>query len=797
MNEEPGKAIDPVCHMTVSPGKAAGSAEYDGRRYFFCSKRCVERFGENPQSYDISARKITQDKAEAGEAPALRQMRGDGSEASGLRPSGDAGVYVCPMDLEVRSNQPGLCYVCGMALELERPESSAAAEGDGELADMSKRFWAALALTVPVVALSLGEMIPGLEPAGVVPSVYLRAAQLLLSAPVVLWCGKQFFVRAWLSLANRAMNMFTLIAAGVGTAFITSALGTIGLALGWSFPLAGAQMSGSYFETAAVITTLALLGQVLELRARRQTGQAIRALVGLMPKMVRKVESNGTESDVPADTLRSGDIVRVRPGERIPVDGSVLEGGGNVDESLMTGEPLPVSKHPGDAVTGGTMNGTGSFLMRAERVGRDTVLSQIIELVGEAQRSRAPVQRIADRVSAIFVPAVLAVSILTFIVWLVLGPAPSLGMAISNAVAVLIIACPCALGLATPMSVKVAVGRGATSGVLIKDARALETLEKVDVLLVDKTGTLTEGKPVLMSVVAMPESSEEEVLRVAASLELASEHPLASATVDGAKRRGVTLENINDFQSITGKGIVGKLGDRSGVVGSKSLFDEREISLARLSEQAESSRADGQTVLYVGLNNQAIGFITVADPIKQSSAEAVAALGSRGVHVAIISGDSKTTTLAVAGKLGINEVNAELLPAEKAAVVSHYKKERHVVAVAGDGINDAVALSAADVGISMSTGADIAMSSAGITLLKGDLRGILRAMTLSRRAMSNIRQNLFFAFVYNAAGILIASGALFPFTGLLLNPMIAGVAMTLSSLSVVGNSLRLRTVKLD
>lgn len=767
-----GLAVDPVCHMKVSPENAAGSFEFKDMAYYFCNPRCLERFKQEPLRYVSADGQIIQPPVAIMSTPA--------------RPGT---VYICPMDPEVRSDRPAPCPICGMALEPEEMDLSVAEEANPELEDMSRRFWLSLIFTVPVLLLSMGEMIPAVHE---VMSPKLSSwIQLLLSSPVVLWCGLPFFQRGWASLVNRSMNMFTLISAGTGVSYVYSVIATAM----YVDSNRHEGMTGVYFETAAVITTLVLLGQVLELKARGQTGKAIRALLGLAPKTARKV-TGGAETDIALAAVQSGDVLRVRPGERVPVDGTVLDGASNVDESMMTGEPIPVEKTIGDKVIGGTICGTGTLLVKAEKVGKETMLAQIVRMVAEAQRSRAPIQKVADTVSAFFVPTVLLISLSTFVVWLVFGPPPAIAFALANAVSVLIIACPCALGLATPMSIKVAAGRGAEAGVLIKDAEALEVLEKVDTLVVDKTGTLTEGRPRLVSVVALDNTSESEVLSLAASLERASEHPLAVATIDGATKRNLQVEKASDFRSFTGKGVTGAVNGRRVAVGNQALFNELSIDITCLSAKAETARGEGQTVVFVGREGQAIGFLTVADQIKASTGEAIGKLKNDHLRIVMLTGDSVTTAAAVAKQLGIDQVEAELLPEQKAKVIEGLKRQGRIVAMAGDGINDAVALSVADVGIAMGTGADVAIASAGITLVKGDLRGIVRALELSRRTMSNIRQNLFLAFVYNSIGILVAAGVLYPFIGLLLNPMIASAAMTMSSVSVIANSLRLRRVKL-
>jgi len=703
-------------------------------------------------------------------------------------------TYVCPMHPEIVRSEPGTCPICGMALE---PRTvSLEEEENPELTDMTRRFWISVLLTVPLLLIAMSEMLPGLPVQHVFSARFLAWVQMIVATPVVLWGGWPFFVRAWASIVNRSLNMFTLIAIGTGTAYGFSVLATL---IPDIFPASFRTHTGQvavYFEAAAVITTLVLLGQVLELRARSQTSGAIRALLGLAPKTARRLRDDGTEEDIALDQVQPGDRLRVRPGEKIPVDGTLLDGRSAVDESMVTGEPLPVEKVPGSRGTGGTVNGAGSFVMRAERVGADTLLAQIVRMVSEAQRSRAPIQRLADVVSGYFVPAVLLVALLTFVVWGLFGPAPRLVYAFVNAVAVLIIACPCALGLATPMSIMVGTGRGALAGVLVKHAEALEVLEKVDTLVVDKTGTLTEGKPRLMAVLALPPIKEDDLVRLAASLERGSEHPLAAAIVAGAQSRGLALTDAQEFTSITGKGVTGRVVGRPIALGNRALFDELGIAVGELAEHAEVRRREGHTVMFVAVDGQPAGLLGVADPIKSSTPEAIRALRADGVQIVMLTGDSRTTAEAVARTLGIDHVEAEVLPAQKGNVVRDLQTQGHIVAMAGDGINDAPALAQAQIGIAMGTGTDVAMESAGVTLVQGDLRGIVRARRLSQGTMRNIRQNLFFAFLYNVLGVPIAAGVLYPVLGLLLSPMIASAAMTLSSVSVIANALRLRHLRL-
>jgi Cu+-exporting ATPase len=734
--------IDPVCGMSVIPGDAAGNHQYQGETYHFCGLNCAAKFRADPDRY----LKPTEP------APA----------------AGAQVEYTCPMHPEVRQLGPGNCPICGMALE---PRGVSGEEINPELVDMTRRFWISLALTVPTLLLMFSAQ----------PPVWLEFA---LATPVVLWGGWPFFHRGWMSVVNRSLNMFTLISLGTGAAYFYSVAAVL------------AGETAVYFEPASVIVTLVLLGQVLELRARSQTGSAIRALLGLAPKTARIVFDDGREEDIPLEHVAVGDRLRVRPGERVPVDGQVLEGSSSVDESMVTGEPIPVEKTAGDRVTGGTVNGGGSFIVRADRVGPATLLSQIVRMVSDAQRTRAPIQRLADVVSSYFVPAVIFIAVITFAVWAIGGPEPRLANALVNSVAVLIIACPCALGLATPMSIMVATGRGAQAGVLIRNAEALETLEKVDTVVVDKTGTLTEGKPKLITLESVEGHEDLEMLRLLAGLEKASEHPLASAIMAGAKERGLHLPPAQDFRSVPGKGVLGKVEGRLVAAGSAELLQEMSVDPRTLAGRAEELRQQGQTVMLIAIDGRAAGLVGVADPIKASTPEAIQLLHQEGVRIVMLTGDNLTTAQAVASKLGIDEVQAGVLPVQKAEVVKRLQSEGHVVAMAGDGINDAPALAQAHVGIAMGAGAAVAMESAGITLVQGDLRGIVRARRLSRGAMKNIRQNLFFAFIYNVLGVPIAAGALYPFFGLLLSPMIASAAMTFSSFSVIMNALRLRRLEL-
>ena len=713
---------------------------------------------------------------------------------SALAPPAAKTEYTCPMHPEIVRDAPGSCPICGMALE---PRTiTGGEEQNEELADMTRRFKLSLMLTIPLLLLAMSDLIPGQPVQHAVSMRLLKYIQLAFATPVVLWAGWPFFQRGWASVVNRSLNMFTLIAIGTGVAYGYSVIATF---FPHIFPASFRSQGGEvglYYEVSAVIVALVLLGQVLELRARSQTSSAIKALLGLAPKTARVMRNDGTEEELSLDDIKPGDRLRVRPGEKVPVDGVVIEGTSAVDESMVTGEPVPVEKSQGVKVTGGTVNGTGGFIMQAERVGSETLLAQIVRMVSEAQRSRAPIQRLVDTVSSYFVPAVIVAAVITFIVWALIGPEPRLAHAIVNAVAVLIIACPCALGLATPMSIMVGTGRGATAGVLIKNAEALEIIEKIDTLIVDKTGTLTEGKPRLTSVMTINGTTEDELLRLAASIERGSEHPLAAAIVAGAQQRNLQLAEAEDFQSITGKGVVGKVDQRQVALGNSKLLDQLKIEAGGLSERAEALRKEGETVMFVGVDGRLAGLLSVADPIKESTAEAIRALHEDGIRIVMLTGDNRTTAEAVARKLGIDEIEADVLPEQKGEIVKRMQSEGRIVAMAGDGVNDAPALAQAQVGIAMGTGTDVAIQSAGVTLVKGDLRGIARARKLSRATMSNIRQNLFFAFIYNALGIPLAAGVLYPVFGLLLSPMIASAAMSFSSVSVIANALRLRRVEL-
>ncbi|MGF6233575.1 Cu+-exporting ATPase [Inquilinus ginsengisoli] len=763
---------DPVCGMAVDLAATPHHAEHRGRQHHFCSAGCLAKFRAEPDRYTN----------EPGE-----------TVPPATAPAGT--IYTCPMHPEIRQEGPGSCPICGMALEPERvtPESGP----NPELVDMRRRFWIGLALTIPIVLLEMGGHLLGIDVAHAIGARTAVWIQLVLATPVVLWAGSPFLVRGWQSAVRRSLNMFTLIALGTGAAWLYSLVAAVVPGL---FPDGFRGMDGAvavYFEPAAVITVLVLLGQVLELRARERTGGAIRALLNLAPKLARRVRGDGSDEEIPLEHVHVGDRLRVRPGDKVPVDGTVEEGRSSVDESMITGEPIPVEKAPGDKMIGGTINGTGSFVLRAERVGSETVLARIVEMVGQAQRSRAPIQRLADRVSGWFVPLVVLIAVLAFAAWATWGPSPALAYGLVAAVSVLIIACPCALGLATPMSIMVGVGRGARLGVLIKDAEALERLEKVDTLVVDKTGTLTEGKPRLVRIVAAPGQDEAGLLRLAAGLERGSEHPLAAAILAGAAERKLEVPATEDFRSVTGKGVAARVEGREVALGNAALLDELGIAAGPLAEQAEALRRDGATVMHLVVDGAAAGLIAVADPVKETTPAAIAALRAAGLRVVMLTGDNRTTAAAVASRLGIDEVEAEMLPEDKGAVIRRLKGEGRVVAMAGDGVNDAPALAEADVGIAMGTGTDVAIQSAHVTLVKGDLAAIARARSLSAATMRNIRQNLFFAFVYNAVGVPVAAGVLYPMVGLLLSPEIAAAAMALSSVSVIANALRLRAVRLD
>ena len=766
----PGTVKDPVCGMDVDPAKTAHHVDHAGHVYHFCSAGCRTKFIAEPGKYLHPAAPLRAEAVAAGT------------------------IYTCPMHPQIRQPAPGSCPICGMALEPETP--SAETGPNPELVDFTRRFWIGLVLTVPVFLLEMGGHLTGMMHLVGGPSVG-NWIQLALATPVVLWAGWPFFVRGWQSLVNRSLNMFTLIALGTGVAWVFSVVATLAPGI---FPAAFRAPDGSvavYFEAAAVIVVLVLLGQVLELRAREQTGGAIRALLDLAPAQARRLREDGSDEEVPLAAIVVGDRLRVRPGDKVPLDGAVLEGVSNVDESLVTGEAVPVTKEMGDQVVGGTLNGQGSFVMRADRVGQDTVLAQIVRMVAGAQRSRAPIQRLADQVSGWFVPVVVAIALVAFAVWAVWGPEPRLAFALVAAVTVLIIACPCALGLATPMSIMVGVGRGAQAGVLIKNGEALERMERIDTLVVDKTGTLTQGRPDVVAVVPVAGVAEAEVLRLAAGLERPSQHPLAEAVVRAAEKRGIAVPAVEGFDAPIGRGVTGVVEGRQVAVGNARLMAEATIDVGSVAAEADRLRGDGATVFFVAVDGRAFGIVAVADPVKATTPAALAGLAKQGVRVVMLTGDNRTTAEAVARRLGITEVEAEVLPEDKQRIIEKLKAEGRRVAMAGDGVNDAPALAAAEVGIAMGTGTAVAIESAGVTLLGGDLMGIVRARRLSQAVMGNIRQNLFFAFAYNAAGVPIAAGVLYPMFGILLSPIIAAAAMALSSVSVVGNALRLQSTRLD
>ncbi|MGM0783750.1 MAG: heavy metal translocating P-type ATPase [Pseudomonadota bacterium] len=767
IQEHAHEVTDPVCGMKVDPHQTEHRASHEGKTWYFCSARCQQKFEGDPDAY----------------------LQGDDTSSE---PAPPGTIYTCPMHPEIRQEGPGDCPICGMALE---PETVSADTGPSEeLKDMTRRFWIGLVLALPVLVLEMGGHVFGLDHL-IAPQVS-NWIQLLLATPVVAWAGSPFFVRGWRSIVRHSLNMFTLIAIGTGAALIYSLLATI---MPGIFPETFRQADGSvavYFEAAAVIVVLVLLGQVLELRAREKTSGAIRALLDLAPATARRLDDDGQEEEVSLDKVEVGDRLRVRPGDKVPLDGEVLEGRSNIDESMVTGEPLAVRKEAGDGVIGGSINGQGSFIMRADKVGRDTMLSQIVQMVASAQRSRAPIQGLADKVAGVFVPAVILVAVVAFVAWSLWGPAPPMAFGLIAAVSVLIIACPCALGLATPMSIMVGVGRGAQAGVLIRDAEALERLEKVDTVVVDKTGTLTEGKPRVTELRPAEGFEKEELLRLAAGLERGSEHPLAQAIVEMAKEYGVTLSEATEFDAPNGKGVTGRIDGHRVALGNRLLMESEQVALAELEEKAERLRADGATVIFAAVDGRLAGLLAIADPVKETTEAAIQALQADGIRVVMLTGDNRTSAEAVARRLGIDEVEAEVLPEDKGRVVQRLRDEGRVVVMAGDGVNDAPALATADVGIAMGTGTDVAIESAGVTLLRGDLTGIVEAHRLSRATMRNIRQNLFFAFVYNAAGVPIAAGILYPFTGMLLSPIIAAAAMSLSSVSVIANALRLRMMKL-
>ena len=802
------KIIDPVCKMTIEDNEAVATSTYKGKTYYFCSMPCKEDFDKDPVAY-------AEDKAEHGKLagpeksavytcpmhPEIKQPGPGACPKCGMalelvQPSIPAvkTEWTCPMHPEIVRDAPGSCPICGMALE---PKTITAGEEENpELVDMTRRFKVSVVLTAPLVLIAMRHYIPGLSIIDrIIPAGVMKWMELVLATPVVLWGAWPFFVRGWQSVVTWNPNMFTLIGLGVGVAYVYSLVAALFPRL---FPESFRGESGEvgmYFEAAAVITALVLLGQVLELRARTRTGAAIKALLGLAPKTARRMR-DGNEEDVPLEQIDVGDLLRVRPGEKIPVDGTVIEGSSSVDESMISGEPIPVMKQSGDQVIGATLNGTGTLIMKAEKVGAETLLAQIVRMVAEAQRSRAPIQKLADIVAGYFVQIVVSIAVLTFVVWAWIGPEPRMAYALVNAVAVLIIACPCALGLATPMSIMVAMGKGATGGVLFKNAEAIEVMKTVDTLVTDKTGTLTEGKPKLMNMVAAPGFDEKTLLYFAASIEMGSEHPLAAAIVAGAKEKEILPSKVDSFESLTGRGVTGLIDGRKVALGNRKLIEELGIAPGDLPDKAESMRREGQTVMFVAVDGKVAGLLGVADPIKTTTTEAIETLHQEGIRVVMLTGDSKTTAEAVGRKLGIDEVIAEVLPDQKAEIVKKLQAQGKIVAMAGDGINDAPALAQAHVGVAMGTGTDVAMQSAGVTLVKGDLRGILRARRLSRATMRNIKQNLFWAFAYNALGVPVAAGVLYPFVGVLLSPIFAAAAMSFSSVSVVGNALRLRRAKI-
>ena len=810
------KAKDPVCGMDIAAVRAEQKLDYQGKTYYFCSAHCATKFKANPNAYlTADASRLTAKQAsphqpsisavQANQAtylcpmcPEVRARKPGPCPSCGMTLEPEISVggtrteYTCPMHPEIVRPGPGVCPICGMALE---PRAVAGQEENPELRDMTRRFWLSLLLTAPLLAAAMADMLPGMPVHRILPSGWLTWVELILATPVVLWGGWPFFDRGWASIVNRSTNMFTLIAMGTGVAYVYSLIATVFPQI---CPASFGDMNGApavYFEASAAIVTLVLLGQVLELRARGRTGAAIRALLDLSPKTAR-ILREGREEDIPLDQIQTGDRLRVRPGEKVPVDGIVIEGTSSIDESMITGESLPVEKSDGSRVIGATVNGTGSFVMLAEHVGSETLLAQIVQMVSQAQRSRAPIQRLADRVAGWFVPAVIGVAVVTFITWGFFGPQPRLAHALVNAVAVLIIACPCALGLATPMAIMVGTGRGAHAGVLIKNAEALEILEKVDTLVVDKTGTLTEGKPTVESVTAVAGFDESKIVRLAASLEQASEHSLASAIIRAAKQNGISLVSPTEFRSVSGGGVIGKVDGETVLVGNEKFLSENGVSVGVLAAKADEGRGEGQTTIFVAIGARPAGVIGIADPIKPTTPKALQELKSAGLRIVMLTGDSRGTAEVVARKLGIDEFEADVLPGNKAEVVGRLQERGRIVAMAGDGINDAPALAQADVGIAMGTGTDVAMESGGVTLVKGDLTGMVRARKLSQATMRNIRQNLFFAFIYNLVGVPVAAGVLYPATGALLSPMIAALAMSFSSVSVIANALRLRRLRL-
>jgi Cu+-exporting ATPase len=809
------KTKDPVCGMDVDPSTAKYKLDHSGKTYYFCSTHCLGKFRANPQRYlkpaqpaqapvriaPAPAKKIPEKTPRyvCPMCPEVRQAKPGPCPSCGMAleaemPMAATGTeYTCPMHPEIVRPGPGSCPICGMALE---PRTVTAREEENpELRDMTRRFWISLALTAPLLAIAMADMLPGMPVQRALPQGWLPWIELILATPVVLWGAWPFFQRGWASIINRSTNMFTLIAMGTGVAYVYSLVATVAAGI---FPASFRDMNGAvpvYFEASAAIVTLVLLGQVLELRARSRTGAAIRALLDLSPKTAR-ILRNGTEEDIPLEQVKPADRLRVRPGEKVPVDGVVLEGASAVDESMITGESMPVEKSAGSRVIGATVNGTGSFVMRAEHVGSETLLAQIVQMVSQAQRSRAPIQRLADRVAGWFVPAVIGTAVVTFMVWALIGPQPQLAHALVNAVAVLIIACPCALGLATPMAIMVGTGRGAQAGVLIRNAEALETLEKVDTLVVDKTGTLTEGKPSVESVVPISGVSDVDLVRLVASLEQGSEHPLGAAIVAAAKANAIPVVNVTDFQSRTGLGVSGRVDGKIVAAGNEKFLEALGLSTSAFARRADDLRRNGETAILVAIDGRPAGLIGIADPVKESTPAALRDLRASGLRIVMLTGDSRSTAEIVARKLGIDEFKAEVLPEKKAEIVKRLQAEGRKVAMAGDGINDAPALARADVGIAMGTGTDVAMESGGITLVKGDLAGIVRARKLSQATMRNIRQNLFFALIYNSIGVPIAAGVLYPFFGVLLSPILAAAAMSFSSVSVITNSLRLREVQL-